>query len=257
MIPQPIRAVRAALCAVVLAASAMPGSTQVSDRVMAGPGLERTANETAGIQSDLVWLGLLDSPANGVRRPDLDRSIRDFEAVSGGAPTGQLSEVERLSLSRRAGEIRADAAFREVRDDWTGIRLRLPTEFFEPPEIFSASSAHIIFRARSATGLLLRLERYFGNSTPRAFLDTMIEAAGDCGDVSALARGTDGNIAYLSYLLDGRRVLSVFEIRPGETRGIEFHYDDSARFSVQPILTDALASLRLHDGEGGPPRWPS
>lgn len=103
--------------------------------------------ERKAIQTDLIWVGLLNSTATGGYGPLTFRAIN--QAKSGRGPAdGMLSPRERQALGEAARAARDSVGFKLITDARTGVRLGVPERILPKNEVTPAGSS----RWQSADG---------------------------------------------------------------------------------------------------------
>ena len=102
--------------------------------------------ERKAIQTDLIWVGLLNSAASGGYGPLTFRAIN--HAKGGGPANGLLSATERQSLAQAALAVRDSVGFKLVTDERTGVRIGVPERILPKRETTPAGGS----RWQSADG---------------------------------------------------------------------------------------------------------
>lgn len=103
--------------------------------------------ERKAIQTDLIWVGLLNSAATGGYGPLTFRAINQAKAGRGPAD-GMLSARERQALSEAARSVRDSVGFKLITDARTGARIGVPALILPKFEVTPAGSS----RWQSADG---------------------------------------------------------------------------------------------------------
>src|SRR5262245_53641354 len=83
--------------------------------------------ERIAIQSDLVWVGLLNSTADGGWGPLSNAAVKAYQKRKGGKETGTFTPEERETLAADAKKKQADVGWRLVTEP-SGIRLGVPSK---------------------------------------------------------------------------------------------------------------------------------
>ncbi len=103
--------------------------------------------ERKAIQTDLIWVGLLNSAATGGYGPLTFRAINQAKGGKGQAD-GMLSPRERQALNEAARVARDAVGFKLITDARTGVRIGVPDKLLPKYEVTPAGSS----RWQSADG---------------------------------------------------------------------------------------------------------
>lgn len=97
-----------------------------------------TRDERARLQERLKWAGFYQGAIDAAIGPGTRAAMADWQAANGHEPTGIMTTRQRDQLLRQYNAVLEGLDIRTVRDDETGIRMRLPMglvafEKYQPP----------------------------------------------------------------------------------------------------------------------------
>ncbi len=183
--------------------------------------------ERIAIQSDLVWVGDLNSIADGAWGDRSTAAIKSFQKRKGGKDTGTLTPEERTTLATEAKAKQTDVGWRIVTDD-NETRLGIPSKLV-PQRSKGKSGGHW----QSARGeIQIDAFRHAAPATLAAIYDLERKNPG---------RKITYNVFKPDFfVISGLEGLKKFYMRAqsgnGEVRGISVLYDQTNEGVMEPMV---------------------
>ena len=124
---------------------------------------------TEQIQFLLLWLGFYYNEVDGNLSDETRDAITRFQASLGARESGRLTREQEDLLRNRGLRAQENAAFEDVRDAWTGIKVPLPLGYLTDPEVIPESKFNIYYFPLRRLGqndlcLLLGLKKALGQN---------------------------------------------------------------------------------------------
>ncbi|AMJ61325.1 serine protease [Bosea sp. PAMC 26642] len=194
--------------------------------------------ERKAIQTDLIWVGLLNSAASGAYGPLTFRAINTVKAASRGVPDGMLTPGERRVLAQQAQAARDATGFRLIVDERTGVRIGIPEKVLPRREATPTGGS----RWQSGDG---RVTLDATTSPPGESLEALFEKA---TAVNANVPGRKITYKLLRpdfFVVTGETATGKFYRRlaagPQGLRGFSIGYEKTLSAAVDPLVI-AIAS---------------
>jgi hypothetical protein len=210
--------------------------------------------ERKAIQTDLIWVGLLNSAASGSYGPLTFRAINTLKAASRGAPDGVLTPAERRVLAQQAQTARTATGFRLVTDGRTGVRIGLPEKILPRREATPTGGS----RWQSADG---RVTLDATASPPGDTLEALFERA---TAVNANVPGRRITYKLLRpdfFVVTGETPTGKFYRRlaagPQGLRGFSIGYDKALAAAIDPLVIAIASSFEPFPSGPAPSSPPS
>lgn len=252
-----LRRLAAGLLGLVLAAVPVPAmADQTPLAVLNALGLPvpGETDPVRRLQTDLSWIGLYRGQMTGRMDLDTRRAVTAFQEGLQEFPTGQLDQTQREILRQRAAATLRRANIVTEREDWTGMRFRVPRNYFDPPELSGKEKLNLAYRGRDAASTAMILQRYLTGASASDWLQEIRRWAKE-GGYQVLIDGLSGQFVYMvaEHAERDMRAYMVYQADGREIRGVDITFSRADIQSMRPLVAEILASFEFMAAPGVAP----
>jgi S1-C subfamily serine protease len=246
-----------ALLALLSGLIAAAATAQVPENFWGAPAIQGgTQGERLSLQEQqtlLLWTGFYYGLVDGQRSDAVEDAIRRFQQSLGERPTGVLDQRQGETLRNRAARAQAQADFREVRDEWTGIAAMLPMGYLSAPSIVDTDEdgTTLAFRSRGSSDLSVYFNRVenFRHSA-KAVYDVLLNKYKTDESNSAVYGKISGDFFSISFVRAGEAHVRIFQFKSGEARSVQLVYPASRANIFAPVQVMVFAGIRHFENKG-------
>lgn len=211
--------------------------------------------DLAKVQKALAWTGFYRGPTHGRDTADTREAVAAFVRSLGQTSQRRLNSVSRDVLFARSEATQEGYRFTRKRVDWFGIELDIPMALFGQETLVSGDGDdEIHFTASShpsAAQIRLWQPSFNGRVSPQEYLTGVQRSLQRSeNDPEVIASGRFPSAYYITYLIEGFRVMQLAQEQQGIWKVAEYSVREDYYWTMRPVMAEILTSLDLFATDG-------